>query len=122
MLMGDFITAVSHQLPIKAFVFNNGKLGLVKMEMEASGYPEWGVSLHNPNLADCAKAMGGEGIRVESHDQLKNAVKRAFEIDGPVLVDVLTNPNELIVPPKLKPAEAWGFSISKMKELWAETE
>ena len=84
MLMGDFITAVSHQLPIKAFVFNNGKLGLVKMEMEASGYPEWGVS----NLADCAKAMGGEGIRVESHDQLKNAVKRAFEIDGSVLVDV----------------------------------
>ena len=81
-----------------------------------------GVSLHNLNLADCAKVMGVEGIRVERHDQFKNAVKRAFEIDGPVLVDVLTNPNELIVPPKLKPAEAWGFSISKMKEFWAGTE
>ncbi len=93
-LIGNFITTVSHQLPIKAFVFNNGKLklGLVKMEMEASGYPEWGGSLHNPNLADCAKAMVREGIRVESHDQLKNAVKRAFKVDGPVLVDVLTNP------------------------------
>ncbi len=122
MLMGDFITAVTHKLPIKTFVFNNGKLGLVKMEMEASGYPEWGITLHNPNFADCAKAMGGQGIRVENHESLEAAIKRAFEIEGPVLVDVLTNPNEILIPPKLMPAKAWGFSISKMKELWAENE
>jgi len=122
MLMGDFITAVSYKLPIKTFVFNNGKLGLVKLEMEATGYPEWGINLHNPNFADCAKAMGAEGIRVEKTEDLDAAVKRAFEIDGPVLVDVLTNPNELIMPPKFMPARAWDFSISKMKELWAESE
>lgn len=122
MLMGDFITAVHHQLPIKTFVFNNGKLGLVKMEMEASGYPEWGISLDNPNLADCAKAMGGEGIRVETASDLEPAIKRAFKAKGPILVDVLTNPNEMIVPPKLMPAKAWGFSLSKMKELWIEPE
>ena len=122
MLMGDFITAVSHHLPIKTFIFNNGKLGLVKMEMEASGYPEWGVTLHNPDFAKCAQAMGAEGIRVENMSELESAVKRAFACDGPVLVDVLTNPNELVVPPKLMPAKAWGYSISKMKELWAESE
>lgn len=61
MLMGDFITTVTYKnLPIKAFVFNNDKLALVRMKMEAAGYPEWEVTLHNPNLAECAKAMDGE--------------------------------------------------------------
>lgn len=70
MLMGDFITTVTYKLPIKAFVFNNDKLGLVRMKMEAAEYPEWGLRLccTTPTLTECAKAMGGEGIRVESHD------------------------------------------------------
>ena len=122
MLMGDFITAVTYALPIKIFVFNNGILGLVKMEMEATGYVEWGIRLKNPSFADCAKAMGGEGIRVENRNDLDAAVKRAFEIKGPVVVDVLTNPEELTIPPKIEAARAWGFSVSKMKELWAERE
>jgi pyruvate dehydrogenase (quinone) len=122
MLMSDFMTAVNYQLPIKVFVFNNGALGLVRMEMEACGFPEWGVRLNNPSFADCAKAMGGEGIRVESQDQLDAAVKRAFEIDGPVVVDVLTSPDELIIPPEIEVAKVWNYSISKMKELWSEKE
>jgi pyruvate dehydrogenase (quinone) len=122
MLMGDFITAVTYKLPIKVVVFNNSRLGLVKMEMEANGFPEWGIHLHNPSFADCAKAMGGSGIRVEDPNDLDNAMKRAFEMDGPVVVDVLTNPDELIMPPKLMPAKAWGYSISKMRELWSESE
>jgi len=122
MLMSDFITAVNYELPIKVFVFNNGVLGLVKMEMESTGYAEWGIRLKNPSFAACAKAMGGEGIRVENINDLDSAVKRAFEIDGPVVVDILTNPEELTVPPKIEAARAWGFSVSKMKELWAEKE
>lgn len=122
MLMGDFITAVTYQLPIKVIVFNNGVLGLVKMEMESMGFAEWGIRLHNPNFADCAIAMGGQGIHVSNPNELDAAVKRMFAMDGPVLLDVLTNPDELIIPPQLMPARAWGFSISKMKEIWSEKE
>jgi len=122
MLMGDLITAVTHQLPIKIIIFNNGVLGLVKMEMESTGFPEWGIRLHNPNFADCAKAMGAQGIRVENPADVDAAIKRALSMDGPVVVDVLTNPDELVVPPKIKPANVWGFSVSKMKELWAVKE
>ncbi|MBT8506516.1 hypothetical protein B1F79_02730 [Coxiella-like endosymbiont of Rhipicephalus sanguineus] len=39
-LMGDFISTVTYKLPIKAFVFNNDKLGLVRMKMEAAEYPK----------------------------------------------------------------------------------
>ncbi|WP_157843722.1 hypothetical protein [Candidatus Coxiella mudrowiae] len=39
------LTTVTYKLPIKAFVFNNDKLGLVRMKMEAAEYPECGLRL-----------------------------------------------------------------------------
>ncbi|MEE2907766.1 MAG: thiamine pyrophosphate-dependent enzyme [Planctomycetota bacterium] len=117
MLMSDFITAVNYNLPIKCAVFNNGILGLVKMEMESMGYPEWGIDLKNPSFAACAEAMGGTGIRVEDPADLDDAVKKALATDGPVVLDVLTNRNELTMPPNLIPAKAWGFSLAKSKEM-----
>lgn len=122
MLMSDFMTAVKYKLPIKVFVFNNGVLGFVKLEMEGMGYAEWGIRLDNPSFADCAKAMGGEGILVEKQDQLDSAIKRAFEYDGPVVIDIQTNPEELVMPSEIEPAKAWGFAMSKFKELWSEKE
>ncbi len=65
MLMGDLITAVNYGLPLTIVIFNNGKLGLVKMEMEVGGYPEYGTDLENPNFAAIAKVCGAGGIRVE---------------------------------------------------------
>lgn len=121
MLMGDFITAVTYDLPIKCIIFNNSKLGLVKMEMESMGYADWGIDLKNPNFAECGIAMGGQGIRIEDPADLDAGIKRALEMDGPVVVDVVTDPNELTMPPKLMPARAWGFAISKIKELVVES-
>lgn len=117
MLMGDFITAVTYDLPIKCIVFNNSKLGLVKMEMESMGYADWGIDLKNPNFADCGIAMGGKGIRIENPADLDAGIKEALAMDGPVVVDVVTDPNELTMPPGIMPARAWGFAISKIKEL-----
>jgi pyruvate dehydrogenase (quinone) len=117
MLMGDFITAVTYDLPIKCIVFNNSKLGLVKMEMESMGYADWGIDLKNPNFADCGIAMGGKGIRIENPADLDAGIKEALAMDGPVVVDVVTDSNELTMPPEIMPARAWGFAISKIKEL-----
>ena len=117
MLMGDFITAVTYDLPIKCVIFNNSKLGLVKMEMESMGYVDWGIDLKNPNFAECGIAMGGNGIRIEDPADLDAGIKRALAMDGPVVVDVVTDPNELTMPPSIMPARAFGFALSKMKEL-----
>jgi pyruvate dehydrogenase (quinone) len=43
------------------------------------------------------------------------AVKQAFAHDGPALIDVVTNPLELIMPPKIKLEQAKGFSVWMMK-------
>jgi pyruvate dehydrogenase (quinone) len=116
MLLGDLLTAVHQHLPIRVIVFDNGRLGMVKLEQEQVGLPEFGTRLANPDLAAVARAMGLTAFRVEKADELEDAVESVFATDGPVLLDVLTNPDEVSLPPKVTADKAWGFAIAKMKE------
>ena len=116
MLLGDLITAVSYDLPFKIVVFDNHRLGMVKLEMEEAGLPEYGTQLANPDLAAVATAMGATGIRITDPDDLESEIARGFAHDGPVVFDVLTNPDEIIIPSEPTPGQAWGFAISKVKE------
>ena len=116
MLMGEFLTAIQHELPIKIVLFNNGTLGMVKLEQEIAGIPKTGVTLKNPNFARVAEAMGATGIRVEDAHELRTALERGLGTPGPVLIDVLTNPNEVSLPPKVKAEQAFGFAMAKVKE------
>ncbi|MCW2786851.1 MAG: poxB [Marmoricola sp.] len=122
MLLGDLITAVSHDLPIKVVVFNNGRLGMVKLEMEQVGLPEFGTVLHNPDFAEVAQAIGLTGIRVTDADKVDAAVQQAFALPGPVLLDVVTNPDEIAIPPKPTLEQGWGFAIAKAKEFLVSPE
>jgi pyruvate dehydrogenase (quinone) len=116
MLLGDLITAVTYHLPVKLAVFDNGRLGMVKLEMEQVGLPEFGTVLHNPDLARVAEAVGMRGIRVEQPGDVHDAVQEALAYDGPVLLDVLTNPDEIAIPPSPTLEQGWGFAIAKTKE------
>ena len=116
MLLGDLLTAVAYELPVKLVVFDNGRLGMVKLEQEQGGLPEFGTKLANPDLAGVARSMGLTGIRVSEPAQLAEAVAEALAAPGPVLLDVLTNPEEISLPPKATAADAWGFAIAKLKE------
>ncbi|MGI8662475.1 MAG: thiamine pyrophosphate-dependent enzyme [Acidimicrobiales bacterium] len=116
MLLGDLLTAVAEDLPIKIVVFDNGRLGMVKLEQEQAGLPEHGTTLSNPDLAAVAGAMGLRGLRVEAIEDLEPALRAAFAHPGPVLVDVLTNPDEVALPPVTTMRDAWGFAIAKLKE------
>jgi pyruvate dehydrogenase (quinone) len=116
MLMGDLITAVSHDLPVKLVVFDNGRLGMVKLEMEQVGLPEFGTVLHNPDFARVAEAIGMKGIRVEKPGDVEAALRSAFAHDGPALVDCVTNADEIAIPPKPTLEQGWGFAIAKTRE------
>ena len=111
MLMGDLLTLVQHKLPVKIVVFNNGTLGFVELEMKASGFLPVGVSLDNPDFAAVARAAGIYGVRVEDPGDLEKAVRDAFAHDGPALVDVVTNRQELSMPPKIQLEQVKGFSL-----------
>lgn len=116
MLLGDLRTAVSYQLPVTLVVFNNQRLGMVKLEQEQGGLPEFGTQLDNPDLAEVARAMGLDALRVTEHEQLDDAVRTALRSKGPYLLDVVTNPDEVSVPAQVELDQAWGFAIAKTKE------
>jgi pyruvate dehydrogenase (quinone) len=111
MLMGDLLTLVQHKLPVKIVVFNNGTLGFVELEMKASGFLPVGVALDNPDFSAVARAAGIYGIRVEDPADLEKAVADAFAHEGPALVDVVTNRQELSMPPKIQLDQVKGFSL-----------
>jgi pyruvate dehydrogenase (quinone) len=115
MMMGDFITAIQENLPIKIVVFNNGTLGFVELEMKAAGLLDYGVALRNPDFAAMAKAAGVFAQRVEDPGALADAAREALAHDGPALLDVVTARQELVMPPKTELSQAAGFSLWLMK-------
>jgi pyruvate dehydrogenase (quinone) len=118
MLMQEFLTAAQHQLPIKCFIFNNGGWGLVHLEMEEAGLPVFdGAKFKNPDFALFAQACGGTGFRVTKPADLRDTVARAFATPGPVVVDVIVDPNELPAMPHIDPSQIWKFGLGKAREL-----
>lgn len=111
MLMGDLLTIRQLNIPVKIVIINNGVLGFVDMEMKAAGFLPSNVELANPNFAAMAQAGGVKGIRVEQAADLDQALRDAFGHDGPVVVDVVTNRDELAMPPKVTLEQVGGFSL-----------
>ncbi|MFI5633410.1 thiamine pyrophosphate-dependent enzyme [Streptomyces sp. NPDC051664] len=117
MLLGDLMTLKTSNLPVKLVVFDNRRLGMVKLEQERAGLPEFGTLLDNPDFAAVATAMGITGIRVTDPVELEESVRRAFSTPGPVLLDVLTNPDEIAIPAEPTVGQGWGFAVAKVKEV-----
>jgi len=115
MLMGDVLSLRQLDLPVKVVIFNNGSLGFVAMEMKAAGYLDTGTSLDNPDFAAMAEAIGIKGIRIEAPEGLEAGLRDAFEHQGPVIVDVVTARQELVLPPKIQAEQARGFSLFLLK-------
>ena len=105
-----------HQLPVKVVVCNNGLLGQILWEQMALGFPEHGVRYQDaPNFAGWAELCGGFGVRVEKPGDLEGAVSDALAHPGPALVDVVVNPDEPPMPPKVRYEQAKGFAESFLK-------
>jgi len=117
MLMGEILTLVQYQLPVKIIILNNSTLGFVQLEMMANGFMNYGVELKNPNFATLAESVGIKGIRIEDSDQIRDGIQSAFSYKGPVIVDVVTNSYELIMPPKIKLENAKGFGLFSLKAI-----
>jgi pyruvate dehydrogenase (quinone) len=115
MLMGDFLTLVQYDLPVKVVVFNNSALGMIDLEMMVAGLPPHGTTNHNPDFAALARAAGAFGVRVEEPGDVRGALREAFRHDGPALVDAVTDPNALSMPPHITGQQLTGFAVSTSK-------
>ncbi|WP_199422001.1 ubiquinone-dependent pyruvate dehydrogenase [Actinotalea solisilvae] len=111
MLLGELLTLRQHDLPVKVVVFNNASLNFIELEMKAAGFVNYGTELRNPDFAAVARAMGLTGIRVERSKDLRARLAEAFAHPGPVLVDVVTERDELSIPPKVTAEQVKGFTL-----------
>lgn len=115
MLLGDLATIKQYNLPIKIIVFNNRALGMVKLEMEVDGLPDNETDMVNPDFALVAQAMGYKGITINQPDDVEVAIANAFAEDGPILLNIMTNPNALAMPPKIEWEQIKGMTVSMTK-------
>jgi pyruvate dehydrogenase (quinone) len=117
MLMGDFLTLVQHDLPLKVVVFNNSSLGFIELEQKSTGFLDFGTQLRNPNFAALAQAVGIRGIRLEDPAEVDAGITAAFAHDGPVLIDAVVNRTELAMPPSITMEMAKGFTLYMVKAI-----
>ena len=110
MLMGDFLSLRQLKLPVKIVVFNNGALSFVELEMKAAGILTHGTSLIDTDFSKLAEAAGILGFRAERPEQVKPMLNQAIEHDGPALMDVVVNRQELLIPPSINLEQIRGFT------------
>jgi pyruvate dehydrogenase (quinone) len=115
MLMGELVTAAAYKLPVKVVVFNNSTLGLVKLEMFVDGIPDFGVDVPAVDYAGVARALGFLAVRVEYPKDLRAALTEAFAHPGPALVDIVTDPLAMSLPPTISVEQVKGFAMAMSK-------
>ncbi|MCY1140120.1 pyruvate dehydrogenase [Actinoplanes sp. Pm04-4] len=117
MLLGELLTAKLHNLPVKVVVFNNSSLGMVRLEMLVAGDPPYETDHDHVDFAAIAKAAGLFSVRVEKPDEVRGALRSVLDHDGPALLDVVTDPNALEIPPHITKEEAAGFALAAGKSV-----
>jgi pyruvate dehydrogenase (quinone) len=116
MLMGEFLTAVKYELPIVVVIVKNNVLGQIKWEQVVFlGNPEYGVELQNPDFAMYAEACGGVGFTVDRPKDIRPALHRALRSTKPAIVEVLVDPNEPPMPPKVTAEQALHFGKALLR-------
>ena len=111
MMLGDLMTIVQYNLPVKIVLFNNRSLGMVKLEMQVAGIPDVETDMLNPDFTKLAEAMGIYGATVNDPADVQLALEKAFWHDGPALITIHTDPNALAMPPKMDFSQMKGFAF-----------
>ncbi len=116
MLMGDFVTAVKHELPIKVVIIKNNTLGQIKWEqMIFLGNPEYEVALHPIDFVKFAEACGGVGFRCEKPEEVRPALEAAFASKRPAIVEAVVDPFEPPMPAQATPQQALRLAESLIR-------
>jgi pyruvate dehydrogenase (quinone) len=112
MLLGELLTIAKYQLPVKIVVFNNGALGMIKLEMMVDGLPDYQIDNGNFDYAAIARAAGIHSVRIEQPGEVRDGLSEALAHPGPALIDLVTDPDALSIPSHITGAQVKGFALS----------
>ncbi|WP_298710449.1 ubiquinone-dependent pyruvate dehydrogenase [Micrococcus sp. 2A] len=111
MMLGELLTLVQNGLPVKVVVFNNSSLNFVELEMKAAGFVTFATDLKSPDFSVVGEAVGLRGFHAETSKELPDAVDAFLAHEGPAILDVTTERQELTIPPSVEAEQAKGFAL-----------
>lgn len=117
MLLGELITVRLHRLPVKVVLFNNASLGMVKLEMMVDGIPDFETDHEPTDFAAIAEGVGIRSMRVEDPRDVRGTLEKGLADPGPVLMEFVTDPNALSIPPAITGEQIRGFATSATKQV-----
>ena len=100
MTMSELATMVENKIPVKFAIMNNRFLGMVRQWQHMFYNDTFYATEYtgNPDFVKLAEAFGILGIRVTENYQVADAIGKAMEYDGPVIVDFVVDPEENVYP------------------------
>jgi acetolactate synthase-1/2/3 large subunit len=103
----ELATAVQHKINVVAVVFNDNAFGNVARDQDEAWGGEYGARLHNPDFMKLADAFGVHGIRAKQPLEVGDLVKKAVDLDRPVLIEVPVGrmPRPAFWPPRKTPTK-----------------
>ncbi|MCT4556166.1 MAG: acetolactate synthase 3 large subunit [Pelagimonas sp.] len=100
MNMQEMGTAIQYRLPVKQFILNNERLGMVRQWQQllhGERYSHsWSEAL--PDFVKLAEAFGAKGIYCDNIADLDDAIMEMINYDGPVIFDCLVEKHENCFP------------------------
>jgi len=108
MLMNNELsTAVQYGVAAVWIILNDSQYGMIEHGMRGSGYIPAGTEIPRVDFVGLARAVGADGVKVTSEEDLDAALEMAMKADRPFVVDVMIDPDE---PPPV------GARVEKLRE------
>jgi pyruvate dehydrogenase (quinone) len=102
-LMGEVVTAVKYELPIKIIILKNNSLAEVLFEQQELGNPTFGCDLAPIDFVSFAKGCGADGFRCSHPGEVKAAIQSTLHSPRTAVLEVLVDANEKpALPSELK--------------------
>ncbi|MEM7742447.1 MAG: acetolactate synthase 3 large subunit [Pseudomonadota bacterium] len=100
MVMQEMSTAMQYRLPVKQFILNNERLGMVRQWQQLLHGNRYSHSYSEalPDFVKLAEAFGCKGISISDPADLDDAIQEMLTYDGPVIFDCLVEKHENCFP------------------------
>lgn len=97
MNMQELATCMDYNLPVKILILNNGYLGMVRQLQEKQCEKRYfETKISNPDFIKLAESYGAKGYRVNSRSEIIPTLEKAFESNGPALIEFIVEPLEVL--------------------------
>ena len=115
MNLNELATAVTHRTPLVILLLNNGVLGMVRQWQTLFFEKHYSNTVleRQTDFVKLADAFGARAERVDTLEDLDGALGRAFQYEGPYLIDCLIGEDEFVLP-MLPPGGSMDDMITKV--------